>query len=264
MKTILVLATPVLFFAFSALVCRAEDWTVKDKTYHDVTVMKVDADTVAIMYDGGIAHLNLADLPPDLQKKFGYDPAKAAAPAQADQGAAQNPGAQTQSDSGFSSISNLSYYVVTAAVLIIGCILFRIPKYIVPLVCGLVLMADGINGLSLDEQFTGNVVHVSGVVDELGLNHGRGGPHYYLNYHYNNGSTERYVKYTPVSDIKWSQLHVGDPVWVQYLPKSPDTSRIEDAGEASIYGRDNQVKTLFGIVLVCTGLYMVFKKYVTA
>jgi hypothetical protein len=264
MKTILVIATPVLFFAFSALVCRAEDWTVKDKTYHDVTVMKVDADAVAIMYDGGIAHINLDDLSPDLQKKFGYDPAKAASPAQADQGATKNPGVQTQSDSDSSFISNPSYYVVTAAVLIIVCILFRIPKYIVPLLCGLVLMADGIDGLSLDEQFTGNVVHVSGVVDELGLNQGRGGPHYYINYHYNNGSTEMYVKYTPVSENKWSQLHIGGQVWLQYLPKSPNISRIDDAGEDSIYGRDNQVKTLFGMVLICTGLYMLFKKYVTA
>jgi hypothetical protein len=64
---------------------KAEDWTVNGKTYHNVTVSKVDPDKVHIMYDGGIGSVNLADLPPDLQKKFNYDPsaAKAAASAEA-------------------------------------------------------------------------------------------------------------------------------------------------------------------------------------
>jgi hypothetical protein len=55
---------------FLALPCRAEDWTVKDKTYHGVTVTQVDADSVSIMYDDGIAHINWTDLPADVQKKL--------------------------------------------------------------------------------------------------------------------------------------------------------------------------------------------------
>jgi hypothetical protein len=62
--------------------CWAEDWTVNGKEFHNVTVTKVEADTVSIMYDGGIGRVNLSDLSPELQKKFKYDP-QAAAEAQA-------------------------------------------------------------------------------------------------------------------------------------------------------------------------------------
>jgi prefoldin subunit 5 len=55
---------------------------VQGKTYHDVVVGAVEADRVHITYDGGIGALNLADLPPDIQKRLGYDPQKAAAAAQ--------------------------------------------------------------------------------------------------------------------------------------------------------------------------------------
>lgn len=248
-------------FVFLPL-CRAEDWTVKDKTYRDVTVMNADADEVAIMYDGGIAHLKLADLTPDLQKKFGYDPAKAASPAPVEQAAAGNPGGPDQGDSFSSYISNPSYLVFAILAVIGVSILFRPPRYVIPLLCGVVLMARGIDGLSVDEQFTGNVVHVFGVVDELGVDHGRGGPHYYVNYHYSEGGAEVDAEYAPVTETQWSQLHVGDRVWVKYPPNSPKISRIDYGGEEPPYGRDNEELTVLGMVLICIGLYLLFKKYV--
>lgn len=68
----------VLLFV-STCVTRAEDWTIQGKTFHNVQVGTVEADRVHITYDGGLGTVNLADMPPDLQKRFGYDPAKAAA-----------------------------------------------------------------------------------------------------------------------------------------------------------------------------------------
>jgi hypothetical protein len=54
--------------------CMAEDWTVQGRTYQNVTVTKVEPDAVHIMYDGGVGSVNLADLTPDLQKRFNYNP----------------------------------------------------------------------------------------------------------------------------------------------------------------------------------------------
>jgi len=55
----------------------AKDWTVNGKDYHNVTVGKVEADKVYITYDGGVGTVPLAELPPDLQKRFNYDPKEA-------------------------------------------------------------------------------------------------------------------------------------------------------------------------------------------
>ena len=58
---------------------RAEDWTTTDgKVYHDVTVLKTDPDAVTILDHDGGALVPLSTLSPDLQKRFNYDPAKAA------------------------------------------------------------------------------------------------------------------------------------------------------------------------------------------
>ena len=57
----------------------AKDWTVNGQDYHNVVVGQVEADRVHITYDGGVGAVSLADLPPDLQKRFSYDPKKAAA-----------------------------------------------------------------------------------------------------------------------------------------------------------------------------------------
>lgn len=55
----------------------AEDWTVAGKTYHDILVTQVEADKVHVTYEGGIGTIPLVSLPPDLRKKFSYDPEKA-------------------------------------------------------------------------------------------------------------------------------------------------------------------------------------------
>ena len=76
----------VIVAGLCCLTARAEDWTVNGKDYHNVTVSKVDPDKVHITFDGGIGSINLADLPPDLRKRFNYDPqaAKTAVKAEAD------------------------------------------------------------------------------------------------------------------------------------------------------------------------------------
>jgi hypothetical protein len=60
----------------------AEDWTVAGHTYQNEKVTKVEADCVHVMYDGGLGAIQLADLPPDLQKRFNYEPAAAKLTAQ--------------------------------------------------------------------------------------------------------------------------------------------------------------------------------------
>jgi len=57
----------------------AEDWTVNGKDYHDVKVTKVEDDSVSVEYAGGIGRFAIADLSPELKKRFNYDPVKAAA-----------------------------------------------------------------------------------------------------------------------------------------------------------------------------------------
>lgn len=67
----------VLLTGLYCLTARAEDWTVDGKAYHNVIVGKIEADRVHITYDGGLGTVMLSDLTPGLQKRFGYDPAKA-------------------------------------------------------------------------------------------------------------------------------------------------------------------------------------------
>jgi hypothetical protein len=75
-----------LILALLAIIpLRAEDWTVDGKDYHNIKVGTVDPDKVHISYDGGIGSVPLADLTPDLQKRFGYNPSKAKEAASADE-----------------------------------------------------------------------------------------------------------------------------------------------------------------------------------
>ncbi|MCE0497927.1 MAG: hypothetical protein LV481_08295 [Methylacidiphilales bacterium] len=63
---------------------QAVDWVTTDgKTYHNVLVVKVEDDAVTILYENGGALVPLDKLPPDLQKRFHYDPVKAKIAAQA-------------------------------------------------------------------------------------------------------------------------------------------------------------------------------------
>jgi hypothetical protein len=55
-------------------------WTTSDgKTYQDVVVTKIEPDTVSITHSLGVAHIPIAVLAPDIQKKLNYDPVAAAA-----------------------------------------------------------------------------------------------------------------------------------------------------------------------------------------
>ena len=53
--------------------------TINGTTYQDVRWGRLTPTTVTLYHRTGIATMPLADLPPDLQKQFGYDPQKAAA-----------------------------------------------------------------------------------------------------------------------------------------------------------------------------------------
>ncbi len=72
-KAILILALVLLAFPV-----RAEDWKTTDgKVYQDVKVIRVEDDAVTILFKDGGALIPLYKLPPVLQQKFSYDPAKA-------------------------------------------------------------------------------------------------------------------------------------------------------------------------------------------
>jgi hypothetical protein len=92
-----IVAVVALVFLLLIPFCNAEDWTVNGKDYHNVKVTKVEADTVHIMFDGGIGTVNLSDLTPELQKKFNYDP-KAAALASQQKAALKASGQLHQTD----------------------------------------------------------------------------------------------------------------------------------------------------------------------
>lgn len=63
---------------WSAILLQAEDWTTTDgKVYQNVTVVKAEPDAITILDRNGGALVPLAKLPPDLQKRFNYDPAQA-------------------------------------------------------------------------------------------------------------------------------------------------------------------------------------------
>ena len=59
---------------------QAEDWKTSDgRVYHQVQVISHDAAYVTILHADGGGRIALSTLDPALQKRFGYDPAKAAA-----------------------------------------------------------------------------------------------------------------------------------------------------------------------------------------
>jgi hypothetical protein len=79
----------------------ADDWKTNDgKVYQDVKLIRLDPDTVTILYTDGGARVPLANLPPDLQKRFGFDPvaAKAAATARAKEAEANAKALQAEMD----------------------------------------------------------------------------------------------------------------------------------------------------------------------
>jgi hypothetical protein len=54
-------------------------WTSGDKTYQDVVISNIDSQTVTITHSMGVTHLDIATLPPEIQKQLNYDPDMAAA-----------------------------------------------------------------------------------------------------------------------------------------------------------------------------------------
>jgi hypothetical protein len=55
------------------------------KVYQNVHVREITPTSIIIFYPGGLTSIALADLPPEWQQRFGYDPAKAAAVVAAEQ-----------------------------------------------------------------------------------------------------------------------------------------------------------------------------------
>ena len=80
MKTVL-----ALVFLAVTLHLRADEQmarlTVGSQTYTNVTITSVTAKDICFISSSGMGNAKLADLPPDLQKHFHYDPAKAQAAA---------------------------------------------------------------------------------------------------------------------------------------------------------------------------------------
>ena len=87
----------ILIFLCAATVTRAQTpspspaptdlTTLSKKTYHHARVFRVEPDGITYMYDGGMSKIDFADLPESIRKQYGYDPAKAAAFAAADENA---------------------------------------------------------------------------------------------------------------------------------------------------------------------------------
>lgn len=51
-------------------------WTTEDgKTYQNVTITKIEPNSVTITHSMGVSHIDPALLPPDIQKQLNYDPA---------------------------------------------------------------------------------------------------------------------------------------------------------------------------------------------
>jgi hypothetical protein len=102
-----------------AITLQAEDWTTTDgKVYPNVTVIKQDPDAITILYRDGGALIPLTKLPPDLQKRFNYNPirAKAAAEtrAQADAKSAQTLQAEIEEAKKLKSIALAAQIAKTA------------------------------------------------------------------------------------------------------------------------------------------------------
>jgi hypothetical protein len=72
----------IKFLSFLSLsficVALADDFkTIAGKEYKDVTVSRVEPDGIVVTGKSGISKLYFAELPKDVQERFGYDPQKA-------------------------------------------------------------------------------------------------------------------------------------------------------------------------------------------
>lgn len=87
MKTPLTIAILALGLQFAS----AEDIkTLTGQEYKEATITRVEPDGIVLMYSAGIVKIPFAELPPELQKKYGYNPQAAQSyRAQVDQAAAE-------------------------------------------------------------------------------------------------------------------------------------------------------------------------------
>jgi hypothetical protein len=61
--------------ALSASLALADDFkTTAGKEYKNATVSRVEPDGIVIKFHGGIAKIFFVELPPEIQKQYGYDP----------------------------------------------------------------------------------------------------------------------------------------------------------------------------------------------
>lgn len=80
MASHLKLKTVLLFLIGVSISVRAEDLTTLDnKTYRDMRVIQTNAFAIRITYPGGGGWVGFTNLPPEAQKKYGYDAVRAEA-----------------------------------------------------------------------------------------------------------------------------------------------------------------------------------------
>jgi len=168
------------------------DWIVNGTVYHHVTVSQIEPDRVHIAYDGGAGTVQLSDLPPDLQKRFNYDPTKAQIAAQnreRQQGAidaarARQQQAQADNDA---LVQNAQALATSKGITIMGKVLSIIPQpggwnaYLVDLCQGnqvlgpvptgqtALLAGDGLR----DDYVTGDMIYSAVLISDDTPNRGR-------------------------------------------------------------------------------------------
>lgn len=131
----------ILFFVFAVIAARAEQTntpappasatsiaapsgvtsnalpatiTINGVTYEDVRWGRLTPSTVTIFHRTGVAAISLEKLPPELQKRFGYDPQKAAAYLSAEQErekAARKAEAETKQPTDLDRVLGTVYYL---------------------------------------------------------------------------------------------------------------------------------------------------------
>jgi len=86
-----------IFAALSASIALADDFkTNNGKEYKNATVTQVEADGIVVRTKVGISKLYFTELPKDVQERFHYDPANAAAAQAAQVGAIQQANQQVE------------------------------------------------------------------------------------------------------------------------------------------------------------------------
>lgn len=77
MAAALLLAAALVTQGTAGETAKTEEWNVGGVVYRDVRVRQVTPGSVLILHRNGLAQLSLADLSPDLQARFNYDPDQA-------------------------------------------------------------------------------------------------------------------------------------------------------------------------------------------